>query len=311
MIRRPPRSTLFPYTTLFRSDRDYLERRLPAVARGRGRVDREDGRDAGAAPDGDRLLDRDARGRARRPVRDTRDKLQARSRRHRHRHRPARGAGAWLRRRRRARAHALLLRSARPAHAHLARLPRERSLTAYARARRLRGGRARPAPLLEARRVPRPRDTRRRARAMSLHTPHKAFQLMNNSKPFPRAALRLALAALLALTALAGAARAQQVASKAETAAPARAVRQYTIEQFMDTTRVGGSSFSSDEKQLLFHSNKTGIFNVYTVPVSGGAPRQLTNSTKESTFAVSYLPADARFIYTYDRGGNENSHLYR
>src|SRR5688572_32678357 len=28
MIRRPPRSTLFPYTTLFRSDRDEARRRL-------------------------------------------------------------------------------------------------------------------------------------------------------------------------------------------------------------------------------------------------------------------------------------------
>src|SRR5258706_11328805 len=28
MIRRPPRSTLFPYTTLFRSLLDYLRRRL-------------------------------------------------------------------------------------------------------------------------------------------------------------------------------------------------------------------------------------------------------------------------------------------
>src|SRR5258708_31485104 len=28
MIRRPPRSTLFPYTTLFRSDRPYHPRRL-------------------------------------------------------------------------------------------------------------------------------------------------------------------------------------------------------------------------------------------------------------------------------------------
>src|SRR5260370_28940006 len=37
MIRRPPRSTLFPYTTLFRSDR----RRLGgAAARGRCRLDR-------------------------------------------------------------------------------------------------------------------------------------------------------------------------------------------------------------------------------------------------------------------------------
>src|SRR2546422_11430625 len=30
MIRRPPRSTLFPYTTLFRSHREYAGRHLPA-----------------------------------------------------------------------------------------------------------------------------------------------------------------------------------------------------------------------------------------------------------------------------------------
>src|SRR5688572_31627804 len=39
MIRRPPRSTLFPYTTLFRSHRQAREarRRLPRAARPRGR----------------------------------------------------------------------------------------------------------------------------------------------------------------------------------------------------------------------------------------------------------------------------------
>jgi dipeptidyl aminopeptidase/acylaminoacyl peptidase len=135
---------------------------------------------------------------------------------------------------------------------------------------------------------------------------------MTDSKRSPRAALMLALAALLSLTALCDVTLAQRLAAK-ETrmaASRARAVRQYTIEQFMDTTRVGGSSFSSDEKQILFHSNKTGIFNVYTAPVSGGAAKQLTGSTKESTYAVSYFPTDSRFIYTYDRGGNENSHLY-
>lgn len=93
-------------------------------------------------------------------------------------------------------------------------------------------------------------------------------------------------------------------------ASPTTAVRQYTIEQFMDTTRLGGASFSADEKSILFHSNKSGIFNVYTLPVTGGAPKQLTTSTKESTYAVSYFPADARFLYRYDKGGNENEHLY-
>src|SRR5678816_3854737 len=39
-------------------------------------------------------------------------------------------------------------------------------------------------------------------------------------------------------------------------------VKEYTIEQFMNTTRLGGSSFSPDEKMILFHSNQTGIFNV-------------------------------------------------
>ena len=90
----------------------------------------------------------------------------------------------------------------------------------------------------------------------------------------------------------------------------ARAVKQYTIEQFMATTKVGGASFSHDEQSILFHSNKTGIFNVYSMPVAGGEPKQLTSSTKESTYVVSAFPADARFLYSYDRGGNENSHIY-
>ena len=103
------------------------------------------------------------------------------------------------------------------------------------------------------------------------------------------------------------------VAASAAFAQPkkkAEPVKEYTIEQFMNTVRIGGSSFSSDEKSILFHNNKTGIFNVYSVPVTGGVANQLTNSAKESTFAVSYFPSDARFIYTYDRGGNENNHLY-
>jgi dipeptidyl aminopeptidase/acylaminoacyl peptidase len=88
------------------------------------------------------------------------------------------------------------------------------------------------------------------------------------------------------------------------------AVKQYTIEQFMATTRVGGASFSADEKSILFHSNKSGIFNVYSMPIGGGEPKQLTNSTKESTFVVSWMPTDTRFLYRYDKGGNENEHLY-
>ena len=104
--------------------------------------------------------------------------------------------------------------------------------------------------------------------------------------------------------------QAQPKARAAHKSSATKAVKQYTIEQFMNTVRIGGSSFSADEKSILFHSNRTGIFNVHSVPVSGGGPTQLTNSTKESTYAISYFPGDSRILYTYDRGGNENSHLY-
>jgi len=46
------------------------------------------------------------------------------------------------------------------------------------------------------------------------------------------------------------------------------------------------------------------------MPLSGGEPKQLTNSTKESTYIVSAFPNDARFLYRYDKGGNENEHIY-
>src|SRR3712207_8057404 len=56
MIRRPPRSTLFPYTTLFRSGSDTQVRLLPAArsdgGRGAARVDRRSGSgDDGRASD--------------------------------------------------------------------------------------------------------------------------------------------------------------------------------------------------------------------------------------------------------------------
>jgi len=90
----------------------------------------------------------------------------------------------------------------------------------------------------------------------------------------------------------------------------ARPSKQYTIDQFMTVTKVGGASFSPDEKKILYSSNETGIFNAFSVPVGGGKPTQLTKSTTDSTFAVSYFPKDERILYSRDQGGNENSHLY-
>lgn len=89
-----------------------------------------------------------------------------------------------------------------------------------------------------------------------------------------------------------------------------REVGQYSVEQFLGTTKIFNCSFSPDEKQILFTSDKTGIYNAYAVPICGGVPQQLTRSIKENTFALSYFPNDFRILFSRDCGGNENYHLY-
>jgi dipeptidyl aminopeptidase/acylaminoacyl peptidase len=101
---------------------------------------------------------------------------------------------------------------------------------------------------------------------------------------------------------------APQAASKGSVSQ--RPLKQYSMEQFMATTTVNGASFSADGRRILFSSNESGIFNVYSMPVGGGKPEALTKSTTDSTFAISYFPHDDRILYTRDVGGNEQNHLY-
>ena len=42
---------------------------------------------------------------------------------------------------------------------------------------------------------------------------------------------------------------------------------------------------SRDETRVLFSSNQTGVYNVYSVPVTGGVPANLTSSTTDTTYA--------------------------
>ena len=96
----------------------------------------------------------------------------------------------------------------------------------------------------------------------------------------------------------------------AETATASASVPQYSIEEFMATTRIGGASFSPDGRKLIFHNNSTGVFNVYEIPFEGGTPAALTHSTGDAVFSLGYFPADERFLYSSDRGGNELTHVY-
>ncbi|HEY3174259.1 MAG TPA: prolyl oligopeptidase family serine peptidase [Candidatus Polarisedimenticolia bacterium] len=119
---------------------------------------------------------------------------------------------------------------------------------------------------------------------------------------------RLTLPRPVAICLLMAAASLPAVAPVASAAS--RPYKQYTIEQFLTTTNVAGASFSHDESRILFSSNETGIFNVYSMPVTGGKATPITSSTTDTTFAVSYFPKDDRVLYTRDQGGNELNHLY-
>lgn len=89
-----------------------------------------------------------------------------------------------------------------------------------------------------------------------------------------------------------------------------RQVKQYTIEQFYQNTRVGGGKFSPDETKLLVHSDQSGIFNLYEINIADGNQRQLTHSNVESFFSVDYVPGTDQILFTADKGGNEINHLY-
>ncbi len=95
------------------------------------------------------------------------------------------------------------------------------------------------------------------------------------------------------------------------TAAP---VPTYSASQFFETTSyglvpAGGKAFSHDGESLLVNSDESGVFNAYAMPTAGGEATQLTDSTDNAIFGVSWFPEDARILYTYDGGGNELNHV--
>src|ERR1044071_7823560 len=76
---------------------------------------------------------------------------------------------------------------------------------------------------------------------------------------------------------------------------------QYDAEAFFATTSYvmpAGYAWSADDKQLLVSSDETGIYNLCGLPAAGPARQPLTSSTTDSTFAVSWFPADGRALFT-------------
>jgi len=87
-------------------------------------------------------------------------------------------------------------------------------------------------------------------------------------------------------------------------------IQQYSIETLMSNNRSSGGYFSKDADKLIYSSDKSGIFNIYEVDLSTNEESQLTDSKEESFFVRGYSPNTGEVIYSADKGGNENSHIY-
>jgi dipeptidyl aminopeptidase/acylaminoacyl peptidase len=83
------------------------------------------------------------------------------------------------------------------------------------------------------------------------------------------------------------------------------------MEEFFKTYHVGSLSFSPDETEFAFVSDKTGNYQPYIMPVTGGLWRRLLETTDAIT-AVTWCPIKRDLLFfMMDKGGDENYHLCR
>jgi dipeptidyl aminopeptidase/acylaminoacyl peptidase len=89
----------------------------------------------------------------------------------------------------------------------------------------------------------------------------------------------------------------------------------YDAKAFFDTTAVSMSAatpyaFSPDGANVLLATDTSGVYNAAALPVAGGGPAPLTQSTTNAVFAISYFPSDDRILVSSDGGGDELAHIY-
>ena len=97
---------------------------------------------------------------------------------------------------------------------------------------------------------------------------------------------------------------------KSNTNSIAENLKSYSIEQMMDNESVFGGSLSPDKSKLLVTSNRSGIFNMYSISVSDGAYIPESASDSSSVYAISYFPNDDRILFRMDNNGDEVFHIY-
>jgi dipeptidyl aminopeptidase/acylaminoacyl peptidase len=67
---------------------------------------------------------------------------------------------------------------------------------------------------------------------------------------------------------------------------------------------------SPDGERVVYISNLDGQYNLYLVPTSGGAARQLTRYTQDAVRQVAWSPDGANLLYTTDSRGDEQFQVH-
>jgi dipeptidyl aminopeptidase/acylaminoacyl peptidase len=92
--------------------------------------------------------------------------------------------------------------------------------------------------------------------------------------------------------------------------APPKQVPLYSVGQFYKNARITAAAFSPDETKLLVTGDRSGIFNLSEITLADASEKPVTSSTVESYFAVDYVRAPGGVLYSADKGGDENDHIY-
>jgi dipeptidyl aminopeptidase/acylaminoacyl peptidase len=80
---------------------------------------------------------------------------------------------------------------------------------------------------------------------------------------------------------------------------------------FLPVQRLGpGLALSADGMTVACVSDASGQFNLWTHPVAGGAPRQLTFFADQSVRQFAWVPDGSRLAFTADTHGDEKTQVY-
>ncbi|MEP6787254.1 MAG: hypothetical protein ABJB40_02400, partial [Acidobacteriota bacterium] len=83
----------------------------------------------------------------------------------------------------------------------------------------------------------------------------------------------------------------------------------YTIQQYLNIRSATAPAFSPDSKSIAYLTNTTGTSQVWTVALTMGVPKQLTNYDDNVSF-VKWLPDGSGMIFGKAKGGDENTQFY-